>query len=66
MEYFNKPTLVRQVACSPEEVNMIDHIILEDLRQKFYQDHKYTKKSDWIRYARLREPDRTRGRAEFA
>ena len=63
MEPLQKPTLVRQVACSPDEVALIDNLILEHLRQSFHQIKG--KKSEWVRYARLQEPDRTRDRAEF-
>ena len=65
METLQKPTLVRQVACSPDEVAIIDDLIIDHLRKTFYQGH-VTKGNDWVQYARLREPDRTRDRAEFS
>jgi hypothetical protein len=61
-----KPKLVRQVACSSEDVTFLDNCILDLLRQEFYQDHVPQQDDhEWIQYARVREPDRTQGRAEF-
>ena len=65
METLQKPMLIRQVACSPHEEALLDHLILEHLRQSFFQGQR-KRKSDWIQYARLREPDRTRNRVEFS
>ena len=60
-----KPKLVRQVACSSEDVLFLDNCILDLLRRDFYQDHVPQDDREWIQYARVREPDRTLGRAEF-
>jgi len=65
METLQKPTLVRQVACSPDEVAFIDDLIIEHLRKTFFQGHPKGK-PEWVQYARLLEPDRTRDRAEFS
>lgn len=64
---FQKPTLIRQFACPPDEMKLIDSYILEELRQDFYRCHTPCKGIDreWIKYARLWEPDRTQGHAEF-
>ena len=64
---FQKPSLIRQFTCPPDDMKFIDTCILDNLRHEYYQCHTHCEGIDhaWIKYARLREPERTQDRAEF-